>query len=43
MMWNYMMGWGGSWMMFFSSISWILIFILLVLAIVWLWQQVNKK
>lgn len=43
MNYSYMMGTGGSGMMFFSWITYVLVVALLVLGIAALWKYLNKK
>lgn len=40
-----MMGWGGAWGGFgvFMFLFWVGLFVLVVLGIVYLWQQITKK
>jgi len=43
-----MMGYGNDWGMmggmgFFGVITWLVVIVVLVLAAVWLWQQISKK
>jgi len=47
-MMNYLWGGGGGWGMmggagWVGTITWIVVFIDLVLAGVWLWKQINKR